>query len=244
MTRLWNLWRRLPWSFSRHQVEYVFKWREGQIWREMVISQVGGTGKKTYVLYVVMQLACRRVAYKAFLYQLLAMAMLHVLSLFATLPKSNSSNLKIIALKKENSPSTPGFCGSMLVFVFFCHFSAHDTEIIEDWWSSVYSHQPQIMGEKGLMWSTNVELWIPYPSMGRPTKIDEQVVGHSGSKVFRMLSVYQYYLWWMKFLHHTLRCSRDWGGSIDMFKIFSGVRWEFCLQKKEYWQNKSIRVNL
>ena len=32
------------------------------------------------------------------------------------------------------------------------------------------------------------------------------------------LSVYQDYLWWMKFLHHTLRFSRNGGGSIDMFK--------------------------
>ena len=78
-------------------------------------------GKKTYVLHVVMQLACREVAYKAFLYQLLAMAMLHVLSLFATLPKSKLEP-ENHCFEKGNSPSTPGFCGSMLVFVFFVTF--------------------------------------------------------------------------------------------------------------------------
>lgn len=79
-------------------------------------------GKKTYVLYVVMQLACRRAAYKAFLYQLLAMAMLHVLSLFATLPKSNSSNLKIIALKKETHLQHQDFAVPCWFSFFFVTF--------------------------------------------------------------------------------------------------------------------------
>lgn len=73
----------------------------------MVISQVVGTGpKKVYVLYGVLQHACWRVAYKAFLYQLLAMAMLHVACIehVCHTPKNQQlelPNLKIIALKRQ-----------------------------------------------------------------------------------------------------------------------------------------------
>ena len=57
-----------------------------------------------------------------------------------------------------------------------------------------------------------------------------------------LLSVYQYYLWCMKFLHHTLRCSRDWG------RIKAGICLKFSMgfvesigKKTPFWSTYSDR---